>query len=150
MKKIILLSLNLSIGCMLMAQTIVSTTPRNRNIVAEIYSGVNEPVGSFFTAGAAGPTGFQQSWPESCLIVIHAIQAAPPSYEPSALDFRTTFGDGLRDYFDVYPNSACHSSNRIITPVGLLSNAAPAYANNITVGIFDTGTAASYAKSLLM
>jgi len=97
MKKIVLLSFNLFLGYYLMAQTIVSTTPENKNVVIEEFTGLfcaQCPAGNIITKA------IQDEHPDDVIIInVHVYNyATPENDEP---DYRTDFGNKIANQSDV-------------------------------------------------
>ena len=102
MKKILLLSLNLLSVFIILAQTIVSTTPENKNVVLEEFTGIHC---GYCPDGHARAKAIQDAHPDDVVIInIHTgTYANPSSGEP---DFRTSFGDEIANQSDLtgYPS----------------------------------------------
>ncbi len=84
------------------AQTIVSTTPENKKVILEEFTGINCV---FCPDGHAVANSIQNNNPGNVFLVnIHAGGFAAPS--GSQPDFRTTEGNGIRAYFgaNFYPS----------------------------------------------
>lgn len=91
MKRILLLSFNLLSIFLVLAQTIVSTTVENKNVVLEEFTGIHC---GYCPDGHARAKAIQDANPDDVVLInIHTGNYANPgSGEP---DFRTTFGDAI-------------------------------------------------------
>ena len=94
MKKKITLGVLLSFfGCCAFAQTIVTTTPENRKVILEEFTGVNC---TFCPQGHAIAQALQDNNPDNVFLVnIHSGSFANPS--GSQPDFRTQWGQAIDD-----------------------------------------------------
>ncbi|HON17989.1 MAG TPA: Omp28-related outer membrane protein [Salinivirgaceae bacterium] len=96
---------------LLNGQTIVETTPKNRNAVFEMFTGINCP---YCPQGAAIAKQIYEQYPNRVvLIAVHQGSFAQPS--GSQPDFRTPFGNSLAQLAGVqaYP---CATINRHLFP----------------------------------
>ncbi len=111
MKKILLLSANLFISFFSLAQTIVSTTPENKNVVLEEFTGIHC---GFCPEGHARAKAIQDAHPDDVVIInVHTGTYAVPN--PGEPDFRTSFGLGIENQSDLtgYPSGTV---NRHVFP----------------------------------
>ncbi|RLD85886.1 MAG: hypothetical protein DRJ07_02135 [Bacteroidetes bacterium] len=102
MKKILILTFNLFATFFVLAQTIVSTTSENKNVVLEEFTGIHC---GYCPDGHARAKEIQDAHPDDVVIInIHTgSYANPSSGEP---DFRTSFGDEIASQSDLtgYPS----------------------------------------------
>ena len=101
MKKLLLYFLPLLFSSTLFSQTIVSTTPENRNAILEEFTGVNC---GFCPQGHAIANGIKANNPDDFFVInVHSGGFANPG--PGQPDFRTPFGQALDNQANVagYP-----------------------------------------------
>ncbi len=109
MKSFLLLSIVLFIGIQAKAQTIVSTSPENRNALIEEFTGI---ACGFCPYGHLEVKNFIAAHPDDGFsIAMHQGYFSFP--DPGQPDYQTEMGDGLGSYFEVsgWPNALLNRHN---------------------------------------